>query len=97
MIIGQLNSRGSVKSSDFSPAIKGVAIGQMVATACIESYYVFLVALSMFYMFKSFSAELPWSKCWLSWTEPCLDSSSMTVQSGNRTVNASSSSELYFM
>lgn len=66
----------------------------MVGNCCILSYYVSLIALTLYYMIKSFSAELPWSRCRSNWIEPCIDSVS-TVPS-NVSSFAASSSELYF-
>lgn len=75
---------------------QGVGIGQMVATTCVLTYYCSLIALTLFYMFKSFASELPWAKCWSSWDEACIDSSSLEPRS-NLSADARSSSEIYFL
>jgi solute carrier family 6 (neurotransmitter transporter, glycine) member 5/9 len=75
------------------PAMKGVGIAQQIGTASVLTYYCSLIALTMFYMFKSFSAELPWSKCLPKWSDVlCIDAVSTEK---NRT-GGISSSELYF-
>lgn len=73
----------------------GVAVGQIIAITCIVTYYASLIALTLSYLFKSFAYELPWATCSSTWTEKCINSSSL-VRAGNASINASSSSELYF-
>lgn len=96
MALGQFTSKGSVKALTVIPVMKGVGIGQQIATTCVVTYYCSLIALTLFFMIKSFAAQLPWAHCWEKWAElnvNCIDAAST---SGNRT-NAVSSSELYFM
>lgn len=96
MALGQFTSKGSVKALTVIPVMKGVGIGQQIATTCVVTYYCSLIALTLFFMIKSFAKQLPWAHCWEKWAESglnCIDAASST---GNRT-NATSSSELYFM
>lgn len=46
-------------------------------------------------MVKSFALELPWSTCSKSWTENCINASSLE-RAGNVSSDATSSTELYF-
>lgn len=95
MILGQFTSRGSVKALTTIPILKGVGIAQQIGTTCIVTYYCSLIALTLFYMIKSFAAELPWSNCWDKWDDGltlCISASSTETRE-----NATSSSELYFM
>ena len=97
MILGQFTSRGSVLAMQSIPILKGVGVAQQVGTTAVVSYYCSLIALTLFYMFKSFAAELPWSTCWQKWNDGltnCIPSASTEVLSR---VNATSSSELYFL
>lgn len=96
MIIGQLTSQASVKMWNVIPILRGIALSQLIGTACIVTYFSTMIALTLFYVFRSFSAELPWSTCWSSWTESCVNASSLEPLE-NRPPNASSSSELYFL
>jgi solute carrier family 6 amino acid transporter-like protein 5/7/9/14 len=95
MTLGQFTSRGSVKAWQAMPALKGIGFGQMIGTGCVLTYYCSLIALTLFYMIKSFAAVLPWAKCWSNWETPCIDSD-LLVFTGNRTNSSSSSAELYF-
>lgn len=94
MALGQFTSKGSVKAMTAIPILKGVGIAQQIGTTCVVTYYCSLIALTLFYMFKSFAAELPWATCSPEWSDVlCIDATSTTA---NRT-GAVSSSELYFM
>lgn len=93
MAIGQFTSKGSVKALSAIPILKGVGVAQQIGTSCVVSYYCSLIALTMYYMFKSFTTQLPWAKCWPKWDDVlCIDATSTTA---NRT-GAVVSSELYF-
>jgi solute carrier family 6 (neurotransmitter transporter, glycine) member 5/9 len=67
--------------------ISGVGIGQMISVTSVFTYYTSIMAVTMFYFFASFSAELPWARCDPSWVN-CND-----AYGSNGTI---SSSEIYF-
>merc|ERR1719187_2710870 len=108
LALGQFSSSGSVKFWDMVPAFKGVGYGQLVANACVVSYYCSLIALSIFYLAVSFRTTLPWTVCdpVLEAQRPgvtCIPSISSSNTSGidsNETLGlgnkAISSEELYF-
>ncbi|KAH8396322.1 hypothetical protein KR222_008501, partial [Zaprionus bogoriensis] len=113
MIIGQFTSQGTVKIWSICPSFLGVGYGQAFATICIITYYSSLLALTLYYLFVSFQAELPWSYCRDDWLN-CVDSSAMSagsvasdsatnISTALATLNATnttklqSSSELYFL
>lgn len=96
MIIGQFSSRGVVKAFDCVPAMRGIAIGQVICVIYISTYYSSLLSMTLRYFFYSFNSVLPWSECNPAWTEPCYPSSgsnlNQTFENGTR-----SSAELYFL
>ncbi|KAL7022818.1 hypothetical protein ACKWTF_012393 [Chironomus riparius] len=96
MIIGQFSSRGVVKAFDCVPAMRGIAIGQVICVIYISTYYSSLLAMTLRYFFYSFNSVLPWSECNPAWSEPCYPSSgsslNQTFENGTR-----SSAELYFL
>lgn len=96
MILGQFTSKGSVKASSTILILKGVAIGQQFGVLSVVTYYVSLIALTLFYMIKSFSATLPWSYCWDSWNVSCIPADPK-LYNGSSDADATSSSELYYM
>ncbi|XP_076240956.1 sodium-dependent nutrient amino acid transporter 1 [Calliopsis andreniformis] len=107
MIIGQFSSSSSIKVWSVSPAFVGVGWAQFCSTVALMTYYSSLMALTLFYLIASFSAELPWAKCRDEWGEYCRDSSGKEnyfhtlegVSEYNLTNDAQnrSSAELYFL
>ncbi|XP_046747573.1 sodium-dependent nutrient amino acid transporter 1-like [Diprion similis] len=95
MIMGQFTSRSSVKMWALAPGFKGVGWAQMFSMISVGTYYCSLMSLTLFYLIKSFSYELPWSTCLEEW-DGCVDSvkSNNSVITGNGTMR--SSAELYF-
>ena len=66
--MGQFSSRGSVAVWDMVPAVRGVGFGQLIANGSVVSYYTCLIALAVYYLVASFTAELPWINC-----DPSID------------------------
>ncbi|XP_037712748.1 sodium-dependent nutrient amino acid transporter 1 [Drosophila subpulchrella] len=73
--LGQFTGRGVVKAFDMAPLLKGVAVGQVLATAASITYYSSIMALTLRFLLASFGSELPWSRCWESWGSDCYDGS----------------------
>ncbi|XP_062139155.1 sodium-dependent nutrient amino acid transporter 1 isoform X2 [Drosophila sulfurigaster albostrigata] len=110
MIIGQFTSQGTVKIWSICPSFLGVGYGQAFATICIITYYSSLLALTLYYLFVSFQAELPWSYCREDWLN-CVNSrpdqdtrsslwsnvSDLLTKDNSTTTQLQSSSELYFL
>ncbi|EDV55125.2 sodium-dependent nutrient amino acid transporter 1 isoform X1 [Drosophila erecta] len=71
--LGQFTGRGVVKAFDMAPLLKGVAVGQVLATAASITYYSSIMALTLRFLLASFGSELPWSRCWESWGTDCHD------------------------
>ncbi|ERL91033.1 hypothetical protein D910_08375, partial [Dendroctonus ponderosae] len=107
--LGQFASRGNVKIfENLAPALKGVGFGQLVGTICVATYYCSLMAITLFYLVNSFSADLPWASCNPEWDSvewvkndniTCIASNSTsTVSNTTNTTSGSemSSAELYF-
>ncbi|KAF2369074.1 Sodium:neurotransmitter symporter [Trinorchestia longiramus] len=98
LCLGQFASAGAVKVWELSPAFRGVGYGQAIATWSVVTYYVSLMALTVFYFFSSFSSVLPWAECGEVWsTRYCVHA---TTNHSLLTFNASlakSSSEEFFV
>ena len=56
--------------------LTGVGYGQALATWCVVTYYVSLMALTVFYFFASFLPVLPWATCPADYNDKCFDSTS---------------------
>ncbi|XP_030371971.1 sodium-dependent nutrient amino acid transporter 1 [Scaptodrosophila lebanonensis] len=98
MLLGQFSSRGSVKVYDFSPIMRGIGYGQVLATAIVTTYYATLMALTLRYFVDSFYPTLPWSYCREEWGSSCLDSGpKQMMQTADNSSNVrTTSAEFYF-
>ncbi|XP_036334373.1 sodium-dependent nutrient amino acid transporter 1 isoform X1 [Rhagoletis pomonella] len=98
VLIGQFASRGAVKVFDMAPIMKGIAYGQVYATALATTYYAAIMALTIKYLLASFTPLLPWATCQPEWGANCA---SITTYNSSVIGNTSheklvSSAELYF-
>ncbi|XP_034654611.1 sodium-dependent nutrient amino acid transporter 1 isoform X2 [Drosophila subobscura] len=73
--LGQFTGRGVVKAFDMAPLLKGVAVGQVLATGASITYYSSIMALTLRFLVASLGSELPWSHCWVQWGSDCHDGS----------------------
>ncbi|KAH8345443.1 hypothetical protein KR084_000740 [Drosophila pseudotakahashii] len=100
MLLGQFSSRGSVKVYDFSPIMRGIGYGQVLATGIVTTYYATLMALTLRYFVDSFYPTLPWSYCRSEWGPECLDSGPQEAASGATSLTntgvRTTSAEFYF-
>ncbi|KAF5291489.1 hypothetical protein FQR65_LT01801 [Abscondita terminalis] len=99
MCFGQFTSKANLKSFELiTPASKGIAVTQAIINFLAASYYCSLLVISMFYLFNSFTTNLPWAECSPEWTNDaiaCIPSSFVNVT--NYSVDSfRSSSELWF-
>ncbi|XP_060827893.1 sodium-dependent nutrient amino acid transporter 1-like [Bombus pascuorum] len=106
VILGQFSSSSSIKVWNISPAFAGVGWSQFCSNVAVMTYYSSLMALTLFFLIASFSAELPWARCREEWADYCVDSSQKI---DSESVNVSmltkllyekerrSSAELYFL
>jgi len=99
LCLGQFASYGSVKVWQLAPAFKGVGYGQMLATWSVVTYYVSLMALTVFYFLASFHSSLPWASCG-NWSSPlCVDAHTNLSALNDSLLNSSmlkSPSDEYF-
>ncbi|CAH1972718.1 unnamed protein product [Acanthoscelides obtectus] len=100
MCLGQFNSRGNVKIfENLAPVLKGLGYGQLIGTMCVASYYASLMAITLFYLINSFTANLPWAKCDPSWANTTWLKDAECVPSNGRATTANvtiSSAEMWF-
>ncbi|XP_033366390.1 sodium-dependent nutrient amino acid transporter 1-like [Bombus vosnesenskii] len=106
VILGQFSSSSSIKIWNISPAFGGVGWSQFCSNVAVMTYYSSLMALTLFFLIASFSAELPWAKCREEWADYCVDSSqkidseSVNVSMFTKLLHEKerrSSAELYFL
>lgn len=97
MAMAQFSSRSSINVFDCVPVLRGVGMGQVIATVFVATFYSSIMAITLRYVFDSFSFVLPWSHCNPEWG-PCKDSAaSENVLNISYISGTKTSAELYFM
>uniref|UniRef100_L7LYL2 Transporter n=1 Tax=Rhipicephalus pulchellus TaxID=72859 RepID=L7LYL2_RHIPC len=72
--LGQYVCRGGIGVWKLVPIFKGVGIASMVMVFFSNVYYIIVVAWIMFYLFASFTSNLPWQECGNYWnTDRCRE------------------------
>eukprot|EP00058_Branchiostoma_floridae_P025938 XP_002611428.1 hypothetical protein BRAFLDRAFT_63940 [Branchiostoma floridae] len=71
LALGQFASQGPISVWKLSPIFKGVGFAMFTISSLIGIYYIVLLAYSLFYLFASFTSELPWNTgCTNAWNTP---------------------------
>ncbi|XP_053492568.1 sodium- and chloride-dependent GABA transporter 2-like isoform X1 [Ictalurus furcatus] len=73
--LGQYTSQGSITCwRKICPLFQGLGYGSIVVLLYSSIYYIIIMAWAFFYLFSSFSTELPWASCSNAWnTEMCVE------------------------
>ncbi|XP_027713150.1 sodium- and chloride-dependent betaine transporter [Vombatus ursinus] len=73
--LGQYTSQGSITAwKKICPLFAGIGIASVVIEAYLNVYYIIILAWALFYLFSSFTSQLPWTTCTNFWnTEYCVD------------------------
>ncbi|XP_030070414.1 sodium- and chloride-dependent GABA transporter 2 isoform X1 [Microcaecilia unicolor] len=74
-VLGQYTNQGGVTAwVKICPISKGIGYASYIVAFYTAIYYIIILAWSLFYLFSSFTAVLPWSHCNNTWnTENCID------------------------
>ncbi|KAL3886790.1 hypothetical protein ACJMK2_026762 [Sinanodonta woodiana] len=70
---GQFGSSGVVSIWKASPLFQGVGWAMFIVSVLIAIYYNMIIAYTLYYLFASFQAVLPWSFCGYWSTEACSE------------------------
>ncbi|GFO08625.1 sodium- and chloride-dependent gaba transporter ine-like [Plakobranchus ocellatus] len=78
MAVGQYTRQGPIGAlSKLCPFFKGAGLATVVISFLFTTYYVVIITWSFYYMFHTFTSELPWTHCNHSWnSELCWDQKS---------------------
>ncbi|OCT57814.1 hypothetical protein XELAEV_18002994mg [Xenopus laevis] len=73
--LGQYTSQGGVTAwRKICPLLEGIGYASQVIEGYLNIYYIVILAWALFYLFSSFTSELPWATCNHTWnSENCVD------------------------
>ncbi|XP_067906568.1 sodium-dependent dopamine transporter [Heterodontus francisci] len=81
LALGQFNREGAAGVWKICPIFKGVGFTVILIALYVGFYYNVIIAWALYYLFSSFTMELPWIHCNNSWNSPnCSDFTSFTQQ-----------------
>uniref|UniRef100_A0A670JJ52 Transporter n=1 Tax=Podarcis muralis TaxID=64176 RepID=A0A670JJ52_PODMU len=89
--LGQYTSQGGVTSwRRLCPLFEGIGYASQVIVVLLNFYYIIVLAWALFYLFSSFTIDLPWGSCDHEWnTENCVEfqktNTSLNVSAENAT------------
>ncbi|XP_033637103.1 sodium- and chloride-dependent taurine transporter-like [Asterias rubens] len=79
--LGQLMAQGGIGVWKLAPLFKGIGIASFVIVTLLNIYYNVILAWSLYYLFMSFAAVVPWSHCNNPFnTDLCKDPTGYGVQ-----------------
>uniref|UniRef100_A0A8C3SCF4 Transporter n=1 Tax=Chelydra serpentina TaxID=8475 RepID=A0A8C3SCF4_CHESE len=74
LALGQYNREGAATVWKICPVFKGVGYAVILIALYVGFYYNVIIAWSLYYLFSSFTFELPWTNCGNIWNSPnCTD------------------------
>ncbi|XP_039266427.2 sodium-dependent proline transporter-like [Styela clava] len=65
--LGQFSGLGTITAWRASPIFKGIGFGMVGVSFLVCIYYNVIIAYSLFYLFASFQAKLPWTETCREW------------------------------
>ncbi|KAK7496037.1 hypothetical protein BaRGS_00012738, partial [Batillaria attramentaria] len=72
--LGQFSSSGPATCWRFAPIFSGIGVGMVIVSALVAIYYNMIIGWALYYLFASFTDDLPWTRCQGSWaSDYCRD------------------------
>nr|XP_045592992.1 sodium-dependent noradrenaline transporter-like [Procambarus clarkii] len=74
LVLGQYNRQGPITVWKVCPLFRGVGYCAVLVAYFVSFYYNVIIAWSIYFVYASFSYELPWTSCNHTWnTDNCWD------------------------
>lgn len=70
LALGQWLSVGGIGIWKIAPIFKGVGYASAIMAFWLNTYYIVILAWTVFYLSYSFTSVLPWGRCGQSWNTP---------------------------
>ncbi|XP_046331790.1 sodium- and chloride-dependent GABA transporter 2-like [Haliotis rufescens] len=72
--LGQFMGVGGLKAWNLVPLLQGIGMATVIIVFLLNCYYNVILCWAFYYMFSSFTTELPWATCNHDWnTENCSE------------------------
>ncbi|XP_039375937.1 sodium- and chloride-dependent GABA transporter 2 isoform X2 [Mauremys reevesii] len=90
--LGQYTSQGGITAwRKLCPLFEGIGYASQVIVVLLNFYYIIVLAWALFYLFSSFTIDLPWGSCDHEWnTENCVEFQKANASLNVTTENATS-------
>ncbi|XP_074862450.1 sodium- and chloride-dependent GABA transporter 2 isoform X2 [Carettochelys insculpta] len=90
--LGQYTSQGGITAwRKLCPLFEGIGYASQVIILLLNFYYIIVLAWALFYLFSSFTTDLPWGSCDHTWnTGNCMEFQKANTSLNMTTENATS-------
>ncbi|XP_067382168.1 sodium- and chloride-dependent creatine transporter 1 isoform X2 [Channa argus] len=68
--LGQFMKQGGVSAWNIAPLFKGLGFASMVIVFFCNTYYIMILVWGLYFLFHSFTNQLPWATCGHPWNTP---------------------------
>uniref|UniRef100_A0A8C2XPR7 Transporter n=1 Tax=Cyclopterus lumpus TaxID=8103 RepID=A0A8C2XPR7_CYCLU len=78
--LGQFMKQGGVSAWNIAPLFKGLGLASMVIVFFCNTYYIMILVWGLYFLFHSFTKQLPWATCGHPWNTPnctCMEAEGM--------------------
>uniref|UniRef100_W5N3P1 Transporter n=1 Tax=Lepisosteus oculatus TaxID=7918 RepID=W5N3P1_LEPOC len=96
--LGQYTSQGSITCwKKICPLFEGIGCCTVVIMIYTSTVYIIIQAWALFYLFSSFSSELPWDSCRNTWnTDACVEFDKQNLTSNGTEAERATSAVMEF-
>nr|CAB3266325.1 sodium- and chloride-dependent creatine transporter 1-like [Phallusia mammillata] len=92
--LGQFMKQGGIGIWGICPLMKGIGLSSTIIVFFCNCYYIMVLTWAIYYLYRSFTAVLPWATCGHSWnTQSCVTNFTIGV---NGTFMNSTTNETVF-